>query len=108
LANSIYVVSGDKWKNEEKKTASSAVSIANARRCSGVEYAQILESLMEVVEMHYGVMMESSRKLESLPYIYFCYGGLQRIFSRLPSSLLCQNVMGKQRLIWPTGDTFGI
>jgi len=53
-------------------------------------------------------MMESSRKLESLLYISFRYGGLQRIFSTLPSSLLCQSVMGKQRLIWPTGDTFGI
>jgi len=42
---------GINGETREKKAAVSAVSIANARRCSDVEYARILESPMEVVEM---------------------------------------------------------
>jgi len=44
-------IPGDEWGNKEKKAAVSAASIANARRCSDVEYARILESPTEVVEM---------------------------------------------------------
>ena len=44
---------------------------------------------------YYDIMMESSRKLESSLRISFCYRGLQRMFSTLPSFVLCQNVMGK-------------
>jgi len=57
-------------------------------------------------------MMESSMKLESSLYISFCYEGDCRECSRYylpPLPPLCQNVMEKQaRLIWPTGDTFGM
>jgi len=42
---------GINGETREKKTAVSAVSIARARRYSDVEYARLLESLMEVVEM---------------------------------------------------------
>jgi len=65
-----------------------------------MEYARILESAMEAVRVMaenplYYDMMESSRKLVSSLHISFCYGGLQRIFSALPSFALCRNVMGK-------------
>jgi len=52
-------------------------------------------------------MMESSRKLESLLCISFCHGRIAENILNVTSPL-CQNVMGKQRLIWSTGDTFGI
>jgi len=51
-------------KTRKKKTPVSAVSIANARRCSDVEYARILESPMEVVE----IMVENAWEL-------WCYDG---------------------------------
>ena len=50
--NIIYVVSGDEWENKgEKRAAVSVVGIVNTRRYSDVEYARILESLMEVAEV---------------------------------------------------------
>jgi len=51
-------------ETRKEKTAVSAASIANAKRCSDVEYARILESPMEVVE----IMVENAWAL-------WCYDG---------------------------------
>jgi len=60
----------------EKKDSRIGCQHANARRRSGVEYAQILVRWRYKMFGHYGGMMESSMKLESSLYISFCYGGI--------------------------------